>query len=42
METNTENKSSEQGYGFVKSLAIVFGVTAIIVGAIIALKFMLG
>lgn len=42
MDNKIENKEQEQGYSFGKSMAIVFGVTAIIIGIIVGLKFLIG
>ncbi len=42
MESKTENNVTEQGYSFGKSMAMVFGVTAIIIGIIVGLKYLIG
>lgn len=40
---STENNINEQqGMGFGKSMAVIFGITAVVIAAIVGLKFLIG
>ena len=39
--SSNENINEQQGIGFAKSMVIVFGVTAVLTGLVLALKYLI-